>query len=338
MFPPELSDDDRAAIEALDPSISVTHVPYFESSDLRSARGRGAVDPSLLETAPQLDDAGREAIASAHVIMALDLPVDLALTASGLRLVQACGAGTDQLNPAMLAEHDVAVANVSGVAAPSMAEFVIGRLLQVWKRTREIESAQQASDWQMFPGEQVAEKTVGIIGLGAIGRAVAVRLRPFGVRLLATRRSAAPGDLDPDVDQLYPAADLTEMLAECDAVLVSIPATPETTDMFDADLFATMKPGTVFCNVGRGTLVDEDALIAALDDGPLRAAILDVTRVEPLPESSPLWRHPHVYVSGHTSVSLDGYLDRLLDVLQENLRRIVAGEPLMNVVDPSLGY
>jgi phosphoglycerate dehydrogenase-like enzyme len=156
--------------------------------------------------------------------------------------------------------------------------------------------------------------------------------------VIGTRRSYRPGHDHPDVDELRGTADLHDVLARCDAVVVSAPGTPETENLFDKDAFAAMKPGAVFCNVGRGSLVDEAALIDALESGHLGAAILDVTRHEPLPADDPLWDAPNIWISPHSSASQDRYTEKLLALFAHNLGRFTRGEPLRNVVDRAAGY
>jgi phosphoglycerate dehydrogenase-like enzyme len=177
------------------------------------------------------------------------------------------------------------------------------------------------------------------VGLGSIGDAVALRARALGARVLGLRRSAKPGDTSASVETLYGSAGLHEMLARCDAVVVAAPATPETQHLIDAAALAAMKPGAVLVNVARGSLVDEAALVAALGEGRLGAAALDVFEREPLPKESLLWDLPNLYVSAHSSVSVDRYLDDVFDLFADNLRRFTAGEPLRNVVDmQALGF
>ena len=182
------------------------------------------------------------------------------------------------------------------------------------------------------------DKTIGIVGLGAIGRDVARRARAFEVTVLANRRSAQAGDTDPNVDELYGPDGLDEMLERCDAVVLCAPQTPETVNLFNADRLARLKPAAVLVNVARGSLIDEGALIAALESGHLAAAILDVTREEPLPPGNPLWDAPNMYLSPHTSTSREGYDQALLELFRDNLTRFLDHEPLRNVVDPDRGY
>jgi phosphoglycerate dehydrogenase-like enzyme len=285
----------------------------------------------------QLTDDERAVWARAEATLALDLPPGIGDLAPALRWVQAIGAGIDHLDDAGLPD-DCVVTNAAGVAAAPIAEFAFGRLLAVWKHFGEIDEAQRAREWKPKFGALVEGLTIGIIGLGAIGTAVAVRARAFGMTTIGTRRSYKEGQDHPAVDELRGAADLHDVLARCDAVVVSAPGTAETENLFDAAAFAAMKPGALFCNVGRGSLVDEPALIGALESGHLGAAILDVTREEPLPAEDPLWRAPNIWISPHCSTSQERYADKLLDLFADNLGRFTRGEELHNVVDRAAGY
>jgi phosphoglycerate dehydrogenase-like enzyme len=227
----------------------------------------------------------------------------------------------------------VRLATSSGLAAPSIAEFVMGRLLAEWKHFRTLDAQQHAHVWTQQLGAEVAGRTLGIVGLGSLGRAIARRAKAFDMMVLATRASAQPGDTDPDVDELHPASTLDELLPRCDAVVATLPANESTFDMFDASRFGAMAEGAVFVNVSRGSLVVEPDLVESLRSGHLRAAVLDVTRVEPLPADDPLWDAPNLYLSPHTSTSLDRYADNLVDLAADNLNRFVEGQPLRNEVD-----
>jgi phosphoglycerate dehydrogenase-like enzyme len=156
--------------------------------------------------------------------------------------------------------------------------------------------------------------------------------------VVATRRSATPGATAPDVDELFTPTELHTMLGQCDVVVAAVPETPETTGMMGAAAFAAMQPGAFFCNVGRGSLVDEPALIDALERGHLGAAAIDVASVEPLPPDHPLWDAPNLYVSPHAAASPSALFPNLHVLFRENLTRFLAGEPLENEVDLSRGY
>jgi phosphoglycerate dehydrogenase-like enzyme len=273
----------------------------------------------------------------AEVVMALDLPKSIDALAPKLRWVQAIGAGVDHLRDTGMPD-DVVVTNAVGVAAVPIAEFVIARLLGVWKRIADLDELQRRHEWKATFGRLFDGSTVGVIGLGAIGTAVAVRARALGARTIGIRRTYRPGDTSPACDELFGTDALLEVLARCDAVVLSAPATPDTENMFDAATFSAMRPGAVFCNVARGSLVDERALIDALTSGHLGAAILDVARSEPLPPDDPLWDAPNIYISPHSSASQDRYLEALFELFAENLGRYARGEQLRNVVDRAAGY
>jgi phosphoglycerate dehydrogenase-like enzyme len=178
----------------------------------------------------------------------------------------------------------------------------------------------------------LAGSTLGVVGLGAIGGALAARARALGMRVLATRRRWQPGQTSPLADELYGADGLERLLERSDALALCAPDSPATRDLIDAKALARMKPGAVLINVARGSLVDEAALRAALESGRLGAAILDVTRVEPLPADDPLWDAPNLYLSPHCAVSPDAYVERMLDFLAENVARWARGEELANRV------
>jgi len=329
--------DALAALEAIDPRVEVVTETYVEPHDLRSARGKPDADAHRGE-APPLSDEQRAALARVHVALAIDLPFDVRRVAPHLAWVQAVGAGTGQLQSAGLAEHGIRLTTAAGANAVAIAEFALARVLQVWKRFREIEDAQHRHEWEPLYGEQVAGATLGLLGLGAINSAVAARAQAFGVRVLATRRSATPGARAPDVDELYAPDALHTMLGQCDAVIAAVPETAETTGLFDAAAFAAMPAGSFFCNVGRGSLVDEPALVDALARGHLRAAALDVASTEPLPADSPLWDAPNLYLSPHSAAAPAALFANLHELFEDNVARYLAGEPLRNEVDMRRGY
>jgi phosphoglycerate dehydrogenase-like enzyme len=327
-----------AALEAMDPRIEVVVEPYDEPHDLRSARGKPDA-PDLRAQAPALTDAQRAAFARLDVAIVIDLPYDVHEVAPRLRWVQAVGAGTGQLQSAGLDEAGIALTSNAGSNALAIGEFVIGRILQHWKRFPAIEAAQRRHDWdQTLYGREVSGCTLGLIGLGHINAIVAERAKAFGMTVLATRRSGGPGSTAPNVDEVLPTSELATMLGRADAVAAAVPETPETIGLMDAAAFETMRPGAFFCNVGRGSLVDEPALIAALESGHLAGAALDVASEEPLPADHPLWDAPNLFLSPHVSTSPAALFPNLHRLFRENLERFLAGAPLENRVDASRGY
>lgn len=343
LYPTEWYGDQEAfvaeidALERLDPRVQVVVEAYVEPHQLRSARGKPDAD-RMRADAPAVTAAQRDAFGRVEVALAIDLPFDVATIAPRLRWVQAVGAGTGQLQSAGLGEAGIRLTTAAGANAVAIAEFALARVLQHWKRFRELEDAQQRHDWDPVYGRQLAGGTLGLIGLGAINAAVAARAQAFDVQVVATRRSATAGATAPHVDALYPPGELLTMLARCDAVIAAVPETPETTGLMDREAFAAMKPGAFFCNVGRGSLVDEAALINALQRGHLRAAALDVASVEPLPAEDPLWDAPNLYLSPHSASSPAALFTNLHDLFRENLGRYLRGAALENEVDTSRGY
>lgn len=322
---------------AMGPVAEVLDVRYADPDDVRLARSSGNGD-TVRHLAPELTDEQRDAFARVHVVLTQDLPFDVASVAPNLALVQGMGAGVGQLVSAGLAEAGIRLATAAGVGAVSIAEFAIGRLLAVWKRFPEIAQLQHDRHWEPRYGRELAGSTVAVLGLGAIGSALASRLDALGVEVLATRRSYRPGMTAPHVAELFGPDDLHTVLGRADAVIAAVPETPESIGVMDAAAFAAMRPGAFFCNVGRGSFVDEAALIDALERGHLGAAALDVVTHEPLPADDPLWDAPNLALSPHSAASDQRYFPNLYALLRQNIAHHLAGEPLRNEVDLTRGY
>jgi phosphoglycerate dehydrogenase-like enzyme len=322
---PDAFEGELDALRALDPRVRIELAGYVESSTTRQSRAAGApVD------VPQLTDEQRDVLSRAEVVTTLDLPSDLVTLAPHLRWVQAVGAGTEQLHPAVR-EAGVVLTNNGGANSLGIAEFAFGRVLEAWKYFPALAELQRQHRWEARFGRQLAGSTLGLIGFGAINQAVAARAAAFGMRVLVLRRHAdAP--LPDGVDAVYGQDALHEMLAACDAVVAAAPETPSTVGMLDAAALAAMRPGAFLCNVGRGSLIDEPALIEALRSGHLSSAALDVTSVEPLPTDHPLWDAPNLRLSYHCSSDPTSMFPNVHRVLHENLRRYLAGEPLLHQV------
>ena len=253
------------------------------------------------------------------------------------------------LTPAAL-ERGVVVTNARGVFSQPIAEYVLMMILAVSRRLPQLLELQRERTWQPLEGTELHDVTVGIVGLGSIGRAVATLAKGFGCRVVAVRRHADGGSSSPERD---PARDplgeialdrvggpetLPELLAESDFIVLAAPLTPETDEMINAETLAMVKPGAWLINVARGRLIDERALLRALRDGELGGAVLDTFRDEPLPPMSSFYDLPNVIVTPHTSWSSGRVLDRSVELFCDNLRRFAVGETLLNVVDPSAGY
>ncbi len=256
-------DEHLAELTALDPRVEVVVEAYEESSELRTARGVPPWDDAR-SMAPELTDDQRAMFARIHCCLTLDLPFDVATLAPQLQWVQALGAGVAQLESAGLAEAGIRLTSAAGVNATAIAEFVIGRILGEYKKVRALDEAQQQREWRPLFGEELAGKRLGLIGFGEINQRVAVRARALELHVTALRRSGAPSEL---AERVFGPDQLLRLLGESDIVVAAVPESPETEGLMDEEAFAAMVPGSMFINVGRGPLVDEDAVVAALDIG-----------------------------------------------------------------------
>jgi len=336
-FPPFHAERYLERLAQID-GIEASLLPIDPEADW-AAENAGFPYPEPPPWAASVADQRAAALAECDVLTTLHTPDRLSERAPNLRWIQGCGAGVEQFSTAGIDGDRVVLTNCTGVSAGSMSEWVIGRLLQVWKRFREADDYQEKHLFERSYGRTFAGSTIGIVGLGGIGQAVASRARALGCRTLGLKRSAKPGDTSEHVDELFSTDRLHELLAQSDAVIISAPATAETHHLIDAAALAAIPRRAVLVNVARGTLIDEVELIRVMREEPLAAAVLDVFDPEPLEESSPLWDLPNVYISAHSSVSVDRYMDDVFDLFVDNLERYVRGEDLRNGVDmKALGF
>ena len=266
---------------------------------------------------------------------------DLVRVAPNLRWVQGSMAGAGEVAvKAGLGETDVVVTTASGIYSGPLAEFVLMAMLQHAKQLDHLRHDKAEKVWRQGAVGGLERKTLCVVGMGSIGQAIATRARPFGMRVVGVKRTVRDEDEAWGyADELYPTAELHAALGEADYVAVTLPGTPETRHLLDAEAFAAVKQNAYFVNVGRGAVVDEAALVGALEDGRLSGAALDVFEVEPLPEESPLWGMENVIISAHTTdVVPDLINDAQTDLFCENLRRYLAGEKMINVLDKRLMY
>ena len=266
---------------------------------------------------------------------------DLVEAAPRLRWVQGSMAGAGEVaQKAGLGETDVVVTTASGIYSGPLAEFVLMAMLQHAKELDHLRRDKAQKIWRQGAVGSLENKTLCVVGMGSIGRAIAGQARPFGMRIVGVKRTVREDDEAWDyADELYPTADLHAALGEADYVAVTLPGTPETQRLLDAEAIAAIKQGAYFVNVGRGSVVDEAALVEALQDGHLSGAALDVFEVEPLPEESPLWELDNVILSAHTTDVVPDLINAAqTELFCENLRRYLSGEELLNVLDKRLLY
>jgi len=240
------------------------------------------------------------------------------------------------LFPAMT-EHSVTLTNGRGVFSASLGEFVLAAILYFAKDFRRMIRNQMTAKWEQFDVEAISGKIVGIVGYGDIGRAVATRVRPMGMKVLALKRHIMR-EPDPLIEQTYSPDRRIEMLARSDYVVVAAPLTAETRGMIAEPEFAAMKPTAVVINVGRGPVIQEEALISALSSGRIRGAGLDVFDEEPLPPDHPFYGMENVLLSPHCADHTSDWLEQAMRLFIQQYERFRSGQPLLYVVDKKLGY
>ena len=308
-----------------------------------------ALDPRhvarLRETYPDLEvvvcperDQLPGALPGAQALVGRGLTPALLAGAPGLRWLQITGAGVENLLFPELVASDVVVTNFSGVHAPNMAEHLVAMMLAFARGLPEIMRHQVRHEWHHAERGvfELGGQTLAVLGLGDIGNALAWRANALGMRVIGLKRRAS--DPPRGVERVFLPQELPALLAEADHVASCLPLTPRTHHLLGAAAFAAMRSSAYVYNVGRGAVIDQAALIDALQAGRIAGAGLDVTDPEPLPADSPLWDMPNVLITSHTSGGSPRYWERGIEVLLENIGRFRRDEPLLNVVDKREGY
>jgi len=328
------SQTDRLRLLALcppdQPELFQVTEAQFEAACARSSHALPAVDFGVCDTtAPNVG----AILAEADVLVGAMVPTEAVRANRGpLKLIQLSSAGYDHLLPLDWLPEGVAMSTASGVHAPKLREWAAMALMMLHCGLPAAVSAQKAHRWAPIHSGGIAGRTALIFGTGGLGTAVAEAAVGLGVKAIGVRRSKTA---TPPFAEAITRAEAMQRLPEADFVVLATPLSEKTRGMIGREAFAAMKAGAGFINVGRGGLIDQDALIAVLESGHLSGAILDVTTPEPLPAEAPLWDVPNLIVTQH--VSCDDpttYVPRVLDILCENLSRLNRGEPLRNRIDP----
>jgi phosphoglycerate dehydrogenase-like enzyme len=257
-------------------------------------------------------------------------------SAGDLKWIQSASAGVDNLLFPELAASHVVLTNARGIYEDAIAEYVLGLMLGLAKGFTAVFERQQRREWQHRETERLERKRVLVVGVGPIGRAIARNCAALRMSVRGVASTTRPGD---DVLAEIAAIErLTDAVSSADYVVNTLPSTDETHHVFDHAVFEAMNPWTRFVNVGRGSTVDERALIRALETGQIAGAALDVFEQEPLPHDSPLWTMPNVIVSPHMAGDAAGWREGVVELFVRNLERYLTGRPLLNVVDKTRGY
>lgn len=339
-----VSDELRAKVRALHPRLRVTLLSRAQRHAYRRGQPIWLVygdqpppeDRSPTETRASL----AAALGKAEVLLSSPLiHPDLPALAPRLRWLQLTSAGAEQPLISQLIQRGVTVTTASGIHAVPIGEFVIGLMLAFAKGLPRALRKQMERAWLPYLPDELQGKTVGILGAGAIGGQVARYAKVLGMRVIATRRSGQGRKARLGaVDELLPSSQLPRLLSESDYLVIAVPLTKETHHMIGEKELRAMKPSAILINVSRGAVVDEEALVRALKEGWIAGAGLDVFEQEPLPSHSELWGMDNVTITPHVAGSFPQYMERAVDLFCDNLRRYLAGEPLLNVVDLRRGY
>ncbi|HZO82664.1 MAG TPA: D-2-hydroxyacid dehydrogenase [Candidatus Binataceae bacterium] len=326
--------------------------PQLRAIVERAAPGASIVDRQCRGN-DEIVDLVRET-GGCEVMFTFRVPPQAIGLAPQLRWVQLLSAGADHLPRAELG-HKVAVTTASGIHAATMAEYTIASMLAFAHKLHTLIRAQMNREWRrsgefMSTVDTMRGRTLGAVGYGSIGRETARIAQALGMRVLALKRDPAaradPGWMpaglgDPDghiPERFYGPGERREMLAECDYVTVTLPLTEATRSFIGPSELAAMRPHAYLVNVGRGEVIDQGALVEALRSGRLGGAGLDVFEREPLERESPLWEMENTILTPHMSGSFKGYVAAACELFAENLRRFIANQPLLNRIDPALGY
>jgi D-2-hydroxyacid dehydrogenase (NADP+) len=303
-----------------------------------------SVSPDLKVVQSEDEGGALRLIKDADILLAGFFSKELFLAAKKLKWIQAWGAGVDSFLLPEVVKSPVMLTNAGGIHPTPVSEHALGLILCLCRKLHFSIRNQADRRWERYeseePAEQVEElsgKTLGIVGLGRIGAEIARKAKCLGMRVIATRRDAS-GPASTSVERLFASADLNQLLAESDFVALSLPLTSETRGMIGEAQLKSMKRTGYLINVSRGKIVREDKLIEALKKGWIAGAGLDTFEAEPLPESSELWGFKNVIITPHVAGQTPYYMQRLTHIFCENLNRFIREQPLMNVVNKTLGY
>lgn len=317
-------------IQAVDPRLNVIYRPDL-IGEPRYAADHTAPKRSLT---PEQEAEWRSLLADADILFDFDWhrAQELPELAPKVQWIQATSAGIGQFvarNQYGTRMPNTRFTTASGVHAVPLAEFCMMSMLMHFRGLTHLQAEQKQHRWERFATTDLTNKTVAIVGLGRIGKEVARLSKAFGMRVIGTKARTN----DAEVDVFFPPEALHEMLSQADVVVLIVPHTPLTDKLIGAAEFAVMRNGVFLINIARGAVVDEQAMIEALQSGKLGGAALDVFATEPLPADSPLWDMPNVLVSPHSASTSDRENERIVDIFCENLRRFLNGEPLRNQLD-----
>ncbi len=321
---PHLEESCLAMIREAAPEIRITN-----ASGLMDKENRGDAGASR-----ELD----LILADTDIIFGFMPPRNVVQRAPKLKWFHASSAGLDRLPGTDIWNSNIIITGSSGIHATVISEFALGTMLALVKKTALACENKRCHVWKRYRTGSLYGTTLGIVGLGHIGREVARLAKAFGMKVIATRRSVKGPRRARHVDLLLPGCELHQLLSLSDFVVISVPLTPATRHLIGQAELNAMKPSAFLINIARGEIIDENALTAALQEGRIAGAGLDVTAPEPLPAESPLWNSPNVIITPHVSGSMDDYMEQATRLFLENLTRFRQGRKMLNLAQRQRGY
>ena len=283
-----------------------------------------------------------EVIKEAQVLVGWRFPDELLKGAKNLKWIQlistSASVSISKNNIPSYLDDEVVITSTKGIYSNTVAEYVIWAILTMERKFYKFLKEQSLRKWSQYIGYDLSQKTVGILGLGQIGMAVAVRAKAFGMKVIGIKRNFVPEDALPYVDQVYPTDKLRQVLSMADVIVLCLPLTPETEGLLGIDEMKSMKREAILINVSRGGIVKEDDLIRAIKDKIIAGAVLDVFGLEPLPATSDLWGLDDVIITPHVAGLTDNYSKKVGELVCANLERFIAGKDFINVIDRIKGY
>lgn len=256
-------------------------------------------------------------------------------SAKQLKWIQTLSAGVDQILTPSVIQKEIIVTNTRGIHGIPISEYIFSTLLSYKRKLNVLKKQQSISSWDRVVGDEIYSKTIGIIGLGSIGREIAKRAKAFGMVVLASKATQSE---ELFIDELYLSNEIETLLPKCDIVVLALPLTEQTHHLFNSEKFELMKKNVCFINISRGEVVVEKDLIKALVNGKIEHAILDVFEKEPLPIDSPFWQLENVTLTPHISALTPYYMERAIQLFSTNIERYLTEKPLSNIINLQKGY
>ena len=309
-----------------------THLLILDPSAEKYKKALQPKFPEVVIHATTQEEGVGAFIEKMHVLLTFRISDDLIKKARNLQWIQAMGTGVDRLMYLPSLRKEVLITSTRGIHGPQMSEMALLLMLSLSRNFPQTVRNQDQEIWERWPGEMLYQKKVGILGIGVIGREIALKCKAFGMTVFGISRREKNLDA---IDYFYGPKDLLKVMSEVDYFIIAVPLTPETRMMIGSQALSSMKPTAFLINLARGAIIDEDALVHALNSKTIAGAALDVFSQEPLPKEHPFWKMRNVIITPHMGGWVTNYAEQVLGIFEDNLQRFLRGEreTLVNLVE-----